>query len=458
MIFTTNVALILINLWFSNIILSLIFNSIAQLYVFDCLILKLYFNVPKNKLLNLSNNLKIVNDPIYGFITIPSALIFDLIEHPYFQRLRRISQMGMSYLVYPGAHHTRFHHALGAMFLMQKAVQVLKSKGVAISEQEKEALLVAILLHDIGHGPFSHAMEHSIVENISHEEISLLFMEELNTIFNGSLTLAITIFKNQYHRKFLHQLISSQLDMDRLDYLRRDSFYTGVSEGSVNSERLIAMLHVKNDLLVVEEKGIYSVEKFIIARRLMYWQVYLHKTGLVAEQLLMRLLKRAKVLTHSGETLESSLALSYFLKNAVTQEDFTLSVLEKFSKLDDYDIIGAMKSWQYHSDFVLKTLSIMLLNRDLLKIEIQHKEISKHKISDKIKLVMLQFNLNEDQASYFVFSDSISNQAYRMDNDTINLVTKAGEVIDVAKASDQLNIEALSKKVTKYYLCYPKAL
>ena len=418
----------------------------------------MYFSLPKNKLLNLSNNLKIVNDPIYGFITIPSALIFDLIEHPYFQRLRRISQMGMSYLVYPGAHHTRFHHALGAMFLMQKAVQVLKSKGVAISEQEKEALLVAILLHDIGHGPFSHAMEHSIVENISHEEISLLFMEELNTIFNGSLTLAITIFKNQYHRKFLHQLISSQLDMDRLDYLRRDSFYTGVSEGSVNSERLIAMLHVKNDLLVVEEKGIYSVEKFIIARRLMYWQVYLHKTGLVAEQLLMRLLKRAKVLTHSGETLESSLALSYFLKNAVTQEDFTLSVLEKFSKLDDYDIIGAMKSWQYHSDFVLKTLSIMLLNRDLLKIEIQHKEISKHKISDKIKLVMQQFNLNEDQASYFVFSDSISNQAYRMDNDTINLVTKAGEVIDVAKASDQLNIEALSKKVTKYYLCYPKAL
>ena len=406
----------------------------------------------------MSNNLKIVNDPIYGFITIPSALIFDLIEHPYFQRLRRISQMGMSYLVYPGAHHTRFHHALGAMFLMQKAVQVLQSKGVEISDQEKEALLVAILLHDIGHGPFSHAMEHSIVENISHEEISLLFMEELNTIFNGSLTLAITLFKNQYHRKFLHQLISSQLDMDRLDYLRRDSFYTGVSEGSVNSERLIAMLHVKDDLLVVEEKGIYSVEKFIIARRLMYWQVYLHKTGLVAEQLLMRLLKRAKVLTHSGETLESSPALSYFLKNAVAQEDFTPSVLEKFSKLDDYDIIGAMKSWQYHTDFVLKTLSTMLLNRDLLKIKIQDKEISSHIISDKIQSVMQQFNLSEDQASYFVFSNSISNQAYRMDKDTINLVTKTGEVVDVAKASDQLNIEALSKKVTKHYLCYPKAL
>ena len=406
----------------------------------------------------MSNNLKIVNDPIYGFITIPSALIFDLIEHPYFQRLRRISQMGMSYLVYPGAHHTRFHHALGAMFLMQKAVQVLRSKGVVISDQEKEALLIAILLHDIGHGPFSHAMEHSIVENISHEEISLLFMEELNTIFNGSLALAITIFKNQYHRTFLHQLISSQLDMDRLDYLRRDSFYTGVSEGAISSERLITMLHVKDDLLVVEEKGIYSVEKFIIARRLMYWQVYLHKTGLVAEQLLMRLLKRAKVLTHQGETLDSSKALSYFLQTSVSPMDFDASVLEKFSKLDDYDIVGAMKSWQYHSDFVLKTLSSMLLNRDLLKIDIQQKEFPKHKISEKIKSVMQQFNLNEDQASYFVFSDSISNQAYRMDKDTINLLTKSGEVVDVAKASDQLNIEALSKKVTKHYLCYPKAL
>lgn len=406
----------------------------------------------------MSNNLKIVNDPIYGFITIPSPLIFDLIEHPYFQRLRRISQMGMSYLVYPGAHHTRFHHALGAMFLMQKAVEVLQSKGVDISDKEKEALLIAILLHDIGHGPFSHAMEHSIVENIAHEDISLLFMKELNTIFNGSLTLAITIFKNQYHRKFLHQLISGQLDMDRLDYLRRDSFYTGVSEGSVNSQRLIAMLHVKDDLLVVEEKGIYSVEKFIIARRLMYWQVYLHKTGLVAEKLLMQVLKRAKELTNQGITLESSKALSYFLKTSVTQDDFNPSVLDKFSKLDDTDIIGAMKSWQYHTDFVLSTLCAMLLNRDLLKIEIQHKEIPTHKISDKIQLVMHKFDINEDQASYFVFSDSISNQAYSMDKDTINLLTKQGEVIDVAKASDQLNIEALSKKVTKYYLCYPKAL
>jgi HD superfamily phosphohydrolase len=408
--------------------------------------------------LNKSNKLKIVNDPIYGFITIPSTLIFDLIEHPYFQRLRRISQMGMSYLVYPGAHHTRFHHALGAMFLMQKAIQVLCFKGVEISEEEKEALLVAILLHDIGHGPFSHAMEHSIVENISHEEISLLFMEELNTIFNDRLTLAITIFKNEYDRTFLHQLISSQLDMDRLDYLRRDSFYTGVSEGSINSERLIAMLYVKDDRLVVEEKGIYSVEKFIVARRLMYWQVYLHKTGLVAEQLLMRLLKRAKVLTSRGEALSASKALSYFLNSSIAAKDFDSKVLEQFSKLDDYDIVGAMKSWQYHTDFVLRTLSTMLLNRDLLKIKMKNKEIPPHKISEKIQQVMLQYELTEDEASYFVFSDTISNQAYHMDKDTINLITKTGKVIDVARASDQLNLEALSKKVTKYYLCYPKAI
>ncbi len=260
------------------------------------------------------NSLKIVNDPIYGFITIPGRLIFKLIEHPYFQRLRRVSQMGMSYIVYPGAHHTRFHHALGAMFLMNKAVEVLIFKGIKISEEEKEALLIAILLHDIGHGPFSHAMEHSIVENITHEEISLLFMEALNKEFNGSLTLAIAIFKNEYHRNFLHQLISGQLDMDRLDYLRRDSFYTGVSEGSVNSERLIAMLNVVDDSLVVEEKGIYSVEKFIVARRLMYWQVYLHKTGIVAEQLLMRVLKRAKELTQKGVSLKASTDLDLFFK------------------------------------------------------------------------------------------------------------------------------------------------
>ena len=315
MIFTTNVALILINLCFSNIILSLIFNSIAQLYVFDCLILKLYFNVPKNKLLNLSTNLKIVNDPIYGFITIPSPLIFELIEHRYFQRLRRITQMGMSYMVYPGAHHTRFHHALGAMHLMQKAVQVLCFKGIEISGEESEALYIAILLHDIGHGPFSHAMEHSIIENVDHEFISLLFMDELNKEFNNRLTLAIQIFKNEYPRKFLYQLISGQLDMDRMDYLRRDSFYTGVSEGSINSQRLISMLNVFEDKIVVEEKGIYSVEKFILARRLMYWQVYLHKTSICSEKMLIELIKRVSICWDKNTSMSATPALSLFLSN-----------------------------------------------------------------------------------------------------------------------------------------------
>jgi len=403
------------------------------------------------------NKLKIVNDPIYGFITIPNTVIFDLIEHPYFQRLRRISQMGMSYLVYPGAHHTRFHHALGAMFLMRKAVQVLRFKGIEISEEEEEAIYIAILLHDIGHGPFSHAMENSIVESVNHEQISLLFMEELNRNFNNRLTLAITIFKDEYDRKFLHQLISSQLDMDRLDYLRRDSFYTGVSEGAVNSERLITMLNVHNDKLVVEEKGIYSVEKFIIARRLMYWQVYLHKTGIVAEQLLLRLLKRAKELTDQGVELPASSALSFFLNNAITKETFTKDVLDTFSKLDDYDIVSAMKSWVSSEDFVLNTLAQMLLDRDLLKIKMKKKPISSEKQKKKLKKVMQQHNLTEAEAHYFVFTGSIQNQAYRMDKDTINLLTKNGRIKDVAKASDQVNLKALSEKVIKYYLCYPKS-
>jgi HD superfamily phosphohydrolase len=406
--------------------------------------------------LNPNPTHKIINDPIYGFISVPSTLIFQLIEDPYFQRLRRISQMGMSYLVYPGAHHTRFHHALGAYFLMQKAVQVLKNKGVEISYAEEEALCIAILLHDIGHGPFSHAMENSIVENVNHEAISLLFMEALNKKFNNRLTLAIRIFKNECDRKFLHQLISSQLDMDRLDYLRRDSFYTGVSEGAISSQRLIFMLNVKNDELVVEEKGIYSVEKFIVARRLMYWQVYLHKTGIVAEQLLLRVLKRAKELTRNGVKLPASNSLLFFLEKSISKNDFTQEILDMFSKLDDYDIISAMKSWTTSSDFVLSTLSEMILNRNLLKIKLKKKPFTEDKISEKKKLLMNKHNLSENEASYFVFTGTIFNQAYSMEKDTINLLTKNGKIVDVAKASDQLNLKALSKKVTKYYLCYPK--
>ncbi len=400
--------------------------------------------------------LKIINDPIYGFITVPSHLVFQLIEHEYFQRLRRISQMGFSYVVYPGAHHTRLHHALGSMFLMQKAVQVLKSKKVDISPKEEEALYIAILLHDIGHGPFSHAMERSIVSNIGHEEISLLFMKALNQEVDGELSLAIEIFKDAYPRKFFHQLISGQLDMDRLDYLKRDSFYTGVSEGTVNSQRLIAMLNVKNDALVVEEKGIYSVENFIVARRLMYWQVYLHKTGVVAEQLLVRVLKRAKFLTSKGLDLSASNALKFFLKNDIHKTDFSGEVLDIFSKLDDSDIISAMKSWVEHSDFVLNNLCNMLLNRNLLKIKVKSKPFPLEGIEKKMTSLIQKHAISEEEASYFVFTGKMENQAYSMEKDTINLLRKNGKIVDVAKASDHLNIEALSKSVVKYYLCYPK--
>jgi len=364
--------------------------------------------------------------------------------------------MGMSYLVYPGAHHTRFHHALGAMFLMQKAIQVLRLKGVEINEEEEEALNIAILLHDIGHGPFSHALESCVVEELNHEQISKKFMSELNVQFNNRLTFAIQIFENKYHRKFMHQLISSQMDMDRLDYLRRDSFFTGVSEGTVNSERLISMLNVKNDGLVVEEKGIYSVEKFIVARRLMYWQVYLHKTSLVAEQLLFRVIKRAKELTHQGILLPASQALSFFMKNKISENEFSDEILQTFSQLDDYDIISAMKSWENSEDFVLRHLSKMLLYRNLLKIKIKNKPIPSSKLIEKRKEFMSKHNLSMTEASYFVFTGEIFNQAYNMEKETINLLTSTGKVIDVAKASDQLNLEALSKRVVKYYLCYSK--
>lgn len=404
----------------------------------------------------MPNKLKIFNDPIYGFITIPNAQIFDLIEHKYFQRLRRITQMGMSYLVYPGAHHTRFHHALGSMHLMQKAVNVLRFKGVTISEDEETALYTAILLHDIGHGPFSHAMEHSIVNGISHEQISLHFMQQLNSDFNGSLTLAIQMFKGEYKRKFMCQLISSQLDMDRADYLKRDSFYTGVAEGNINSERLITMLNVVDDALVVEEKGIYSVEKFLIARRFMYWQVYLHKTSLVAEQLLTRVLKRAKYLVTKGETLTASVPLLYFLNNDTNISNFDAQRLEVFSQLDDYDIISAMKAWQYHEDFVLKNLCDIIINRDLLKVKLKNNPIKSSELTQHKTDLISKYNISETEADYFVFDGKITNQAYQRKKENINVLFKSGKIKDIIKASDQLNLKALSKPVTKYYICYPK--
>jgi HD superfamily phosphohydrolase len=405
-----------------------------------------------------TNKLKIFNDPIYGFITIPNTLIYDLIQHPYFQRLRRISQMGMSYLVYPGAHHTRFHHALGCMHIMQKAVQTLQFKGVAISEEEENALYIAILLHDIGHGPYSHAMEHSIVEEVHHEELSLLFMEQLNKEFDGKLALAIQVFKGEYHRKFMLQLISSQLDMDRMDYLKRDSFYSGVAEGNINSERLIQMMNVQDDYLVIEEKGIYSVEKFLVARRLMYWQAYLHKTSVVAELILTKILKRAKELTQKGIVLPCSESLQFFMQNKISLSDFDKSVLDKFSYLDDYDVMGAIKSWQFHDDFVLKYLCRMILNRDLLKIQMTDDKPNKENLlAIKNKYISLA-GISEKEADYFVFKGKLKNQAYSKSSEPIHILKKDKTIEDVVEASDQLHLKALSKPVTKYFICFPKVV
>ena len=405
-----------------------------------------------------TNKLKIFNDPIYGFITIPNSLIYDLIQHPYFQRLRRISQMGMSYLVYPGAHHTRFHHALGCMHIMQKAVQTLQFKGVSISEEEENALYIAILLHDIGHGPYSHAMEHSIVEEVHHEELSLLFMEQLNKEFDGKLSLAIQVFKGEYHRKFMLQLISSQLDMDRMDYLKRDSFYSGVAEGNINSERLIQMMNVQDDYLVIEEKGIYSVEKFLVARRLMYWQAYLHKTSVVAELSLTKILKRAKELTQKGILLPCSEPLQFFLQNKISLSDFDKSVLDKFSYLDDYDVLGAIKAWQFHDDFVLQSLCRMILNRDLLKIQMSDDKPSKENLlAIKNKYISIA-KISDKEADYFVFKGKLKNQAYSKSSEPIRILKKDKIIEDVVEASDQLHLKALSKPVTKYFICFPKVV
>ena len=405
-----------------------------------------------------TNKLKIFNDPIYGFITIPNSLIYDLIQHPYFQRLRRISQMGMSYLVYPGAHHTRFHHALGCMHIMQKAVQTLQFKGVLISEEEENALYIAILLHDIGHGPYSHAMEHSIVEEVHHEQLSLLFMEQLNKEFDGKLALAIQVFKGEYHRKFMLQLISSQLDMDRMDYLKRDSFYSGVAEGNINSERLIQMMNVQEDVLVIEEKGIYSVEKFLVARRLMYWQAYLHKTSVVAELILTKILKRAKELTQKGTFLSCSEPLQFFLKNKILLADFNKIVLDKFSYLDDYDVLGAIKTWQFHDDFVLQSLCRMILNRDLLKIQMSDDKPQKENLLAIKNKYILIAGISDKEANYFVFKGKLKNQAYNKSSEPIRILKKDKTIEDVVEASDQLHLKALSKPVTKYFICFPKVM
>ena len=407
--------------------------------------------------MSYTNKLKIFNDPIYGFITIPNTLIYDLIQHSYFQRLRRITQMGMSYLVYPGAHHTRFHHAIGAMHMMQKAVEVLRFKEVSITKEEENALYIAILLHDIGHGPFSHAMEHSIVE-VNHEDVSLLFMNQLNVEFNGQLSLAIQVFKGDYHRKFTLQLISSQLDMDRMDYLKRDSFYSGVAEGNINSDRLIQMMNVVGDKLVMEEKGIYSIEKFLMARRLMYWQAYLHKTSLVAELTLTKTLKRAKELIQKNIPLTCSEPLLYFMQNLVTQDSFSKSNLETFAQLDDFDIISALKSWQHHDDFILSSLSKMIINRDLSKIKLNNEKFPSEVLQSMSAKFAKDNNITLEETKYFIFKGKIKNQAYDKEAEPISILKKDRTIEDVIEASDQLNLKALSKPVTKYFICFPKVL
>jgi len=405
-----------------------------------------------------TNKHKILNDPIYGFTSIPNELIFDILEHPYYQRLRRITQLGLTYLVYPGAYHTRFHHALGAMHLMQKAVKTLQSKGHEITPVEETAVLAAILLHDIGHGPFSHALEHSIVNGVNHEDISLMIMDRLNEQFDGKLSLAIQIFKNQHPKLFLHQLISSQLDVDRLDYLKRDSFYTGVSEGVINSDRLISMFNVRNGELVIDAKAIYSVEKFIIARRLMYWQVYLHKAVLSAEFTLVEILKRAKYLVQNGTELFSTLALNEFLKKNHSLEDFNTNsgLLDTFCLLDDFDIMTSVKEWVHHKDKVLSLLCTKIIERKLLKIELQDQPFELEYILEIQKKTEAKFNINPNESQHLVFTDKIDNKAYNPKKDKINLLYKNETIVDIADAADQLNISVLAKTVTKYFLCYPK--
>ncbi|MDQ3047482.1 MAG: HD domain-containing protein [Bacteroidota bacterium] len=407
---------------------------------------------------SFSNKLKIFNDPIYGFVSLPYEIIYDLIDHPYFQRLRRIKQLGLTNLVYPGALHTRFHHAMGAMHLMGLAIEVLRSKGHEISDEEAKGATIAILLHDIGHGPFSHALEHSIVSNVNHEDISELFMDRLNAEFKGELSIAIRIFQNKYKKKFLNQLVSSQLDMDRLDYLKRDSFFTGVSEGVISSDRIIKMLNIVNDQLAVEAKGIYSIEKFIIARRLMYWQVYLHKTVLSAESLLVNILKRAKELAEKKTGLFCTPALRTFLYNKYNRSDFEKkpSLLTTFAKLDDNDIMTSIKVWTTHKDPVLSMLCRQLVDRKLFKVEMQNQAFKEDKIRGIREEIQRRYSLNDRDVSYFVFSGIVTNDAYRADKIRINIMFKDGSISDIAEASDQLSIDVLAKTVKKHYLCYPK--
>jgi HD superfamily phosphohydrolase len=406
--------------------------------------------------MSTQNKRKIINDPVFGFINIPTDFHYDIIQHPYFQRLNRIKQLGLASLVYPGAQHTRLQHSLGAMFLTNEAIKQLRSHGHEITNEEADAVLGAILLHDVGHGPLSHVLENSITKNISHEEISIIMMEQINREMDGKLGMALDIFNNQYPKKFLHQLLSGQLDMDRMDYLRRDSFYSGVSEGNIGSARIIKMLNLKDDQLVIEAKGIYSIEQFLIARRLMYWQVYLHKTAVAAEKMLVNILSRAKELALQDVELFASPAFHYFLYNEVDKSHFLNNpeALHYFALLDDSDLTCAIKVWASHNDIVLSTLSKNFTNRQLFKIKLMEAPISDEQIAADLEMFSKKYKISQEEARYFISSDTISSNTYTAKDDNINILYNDGTIKDIAVASDMLNISVLSKEVKKHFYCY----
>jgi hypothetical protein len=401
---------------------------------------------------------KIINDPVFGFIKIPRGLLYNIVEHPLFQRLNRINQLGLASVVYPGARHTRFQHSLGAFYLMTEAVRSLQEKGNFIFDSEAEAVEAAILMHDIGHGPFSHVLENTLIHGISHEEISLMMMEKINSDFNGQLNLAISIFKGEYGKNFLHQLISSQLDMDRLDYLRRDSFYTGVTEGNIGSARIIKMLNVIDDSLVVEHKGIYSLENYLTTRRLMYWQVYLHRTCVAYEKVLINMLTRAKDLIKMGQDVFASPALYYFLSNNVDAAWFDThpEALQNYGELDDSDIWSAMKAWKHHSDKILSTLATDMLDRKIFKVEVHEEPITEDRIAELKEKIAQKLDISIDDAHYLMSVNTISKDMYNVDDDSITILYKDGSVRDISEASELLNVQLLSKKIRKYYLCYQR--
>ena len=404
------------------------------------------------------NDAKIINDPVFGFIKIPRGLLYDVVEHSLFQRLNRINQLGLASVVYPGARHTRFQHSLGAFHLASEALLTLQQKGQFIFDSEVEAVEAAILMHDIGHGPFSHVLENTLIKGISHEDISLLMMEQINRDLGNQLNLAISIFKGDYPKNYLHQLISSQLDMDRLDYLRRDSFYTGVTEGNIGSARIIKMLNVVDDSLVVEQKGIYSLENYLTTRRLMYWQVYLHRTCVAYEKVLVNMLTRAKDLTRKGVQVFASPALSYFLQNDVDADFFNThpQALDYYEELDDSDIWSAMKAWKHSEDKILSTLATDMLDRHIFKVEVHEEPVSEERIQELQELIAQKMNIPIEDAHYLMSLNTIQKDMYNVDDDSIAILYKDGTIRDISEASELLNVQLLSKKIRKYYLCYQR--